>query len=797
MTRQPDDCLDGAAIRYLQRDGREVAYPEGARIVRRGEPGRAFFVVLDGEVEVRLADSDGRSLALTRLREGGSFGEMALLRGEPVSADVVASQAATVLEYPAERFSRALAECEGLSATLMTRLAQSLDDTTARAWSAFRRAEALQTLMRLDSRAEAVVAESAPMRRVAREVERLARGHGPVMVTGGPGTGKLFVARKIHEGAGNDDAPLVAVDCRRIAPGEGTALLLGSMGAGGLDSGRTGGFGTLHLAHEGSLLLQHVEALDPECQDGLSTYLEARAGGRVFPRVRVIATASGGGVETASGLEPRLAAVLSSEVLEVPPLERRRADILPLARLFLECREVEPAPRLTKGAEHALLALAFRQRNVAELREAVDLAAVFAEGGEIRGEHVFAGPKDRGLPAEYDLSGLSVLGRLVRGRVLDVLRLTVLASFVAVIVICLAAPASRAGAIANGLIWGLWEPAIIVLFLLLGHVWCTVCPLSTAGTLAQGGACLGRPPPGWVKRSSVWLGISGFFLIIWSERVFHMTEHPFASGVLLATLMALSVGFCLIYQREVWCRYVCPLGALAAGYSVASAIHVRANPSVCNTQCSTHECYKGDGKTPGCSVFRHPLYANEAHLCKLFAPFAVAVFMLGIVVFAFDGPSWLARPVPLTVLALISVVLGALLGSVLPRVLSAGAEPDHAAGSRVALSLLVLGWGPIMAYQLGNVPGLDSIRLHWAPGPTVAAGVGSNEVTLLAIVQLAVILLAALLAAVALWRSRVRSRLEGTPVNPRGWALVVTMAVLYVAVALVIGASRGLRPGSV
>jgi CRP/FNR family transcriptional regulator, cyclic AMP receptor protein len=63
----------------------EESFPAGQRILRQGFAGSGFYVVLDGEVAVRV---DGRDVA--RLGKGDFFGEISLLLDEPPVADVVA-----------------------------------------------------------------------------------------------------------------------------------------------------------------------------------------------------------------------------------------------------------------------------------------------------------------------------------------------------------------------------------------------------------------------------------------------------------------------------------------------------------------------------------------------------------------------------------------------------------------------------------------------------------------------------------------------------------------------------------
>jgi CRP-like cAMP-binding protein len=63
----------------------EEWYADGGRILREGLSGTGFFVLLEGEVSVRLGDEE-----LARLRRGAFFGEGAILLGELPGADVVA-----------------------------------------------------------------------------------------------------------------------------------------------------------------------------------------------------------------------------------------------------------------------------------------------------------------------------------------------------------------------------------------------------------------------------------------------------------------------------------------------------------------------------------------------------------------------------------------------------------------------------------------------------------------------------------------------------------------------------------
>lgn len=71
----------------------EDSFAPGQRILRQGFAGSGFYLILDGEVSVRI---DGEERA--RLSKGDFFGELSLLLGEAPVADVVALSPLRVLQ---------------------------------------------------------------------------------------------------------------------------------------------------------------------------------------------------------------------------------------------------------------------------------------------------------------------------------------------------------------------------------------------------------------------------------------------------------------------------------------------------------------------------------------------------------------------------------------------------------------------------------------------------------------------------------------------------------------------------
>jgi CRP/FNR family transcriptional regulator, cyclic AMP receptor protein len=96
---------------------RDVA--AGTTLVREGEPGDEFFVLLDGQADVRR---DGELLA--QLGPGQSFGELALLDPGPRAADVVVTSDATIAVLGKARFRLVLEAVPAVSEAMLASLAR-------------------------------------------------------------------------------------------------------------------------------------------------------------------------------------------------------------------------------------------------------------------------------------------------------------------------------------------------------------------------------------------------------------------------------------------------------------------------------------------------------------------------------------------------------------------------------------------------------------------------------------------------------------------------------------------------
>lgn len=96
-----------------------------AQIVKQGDIGDAMYLVLEGELRVRMM-IDGKETILVTLGPGEFFGEISLFDHGPRSADVLANKDSLLLKISAEAFQRLCSEAPALAAPFLLAMAKTL-----------------------------------------------------------------------------------------------------------------------------------------------------------------------------------------------------------------------------------------------------------------------------------------------------------------------------------------------------------------------------------------------------------------------------------------------------------------------------------------------------------------------------------------------------------------------------------------------------------------------------------------------------------------------------------------------
>lgn len=246
-------------------------------------------------------------------------------------------------------------------------------------------------------RAGALVFEDPKSQALRQRLESLALSSSSILIEGEQGTGKELLARHVHQHSGRTGL-FVSISGDRISTTHGEAELFGHVA--GIPSNplssRAGWFGS---AHQGTLYLEEVGDLSLPLQKRLLTALRegsvTRVGSSIASAADVCLVAS-----TSFNLEsavraghvlPELFEHLQAGHVILPPLRSRTADILPLARYFLEyyCQKRNLPPPTISEAACQLLQKQPWPGNTRELENCLHFALLACSGREIQPQHLY------------------------------------------------------------------------------------------------------------------------------------------------------------------------------------------------------------------------------------------------------------------------------------------------------------------------------------------------------------------------------------------------------------------------
>src|SRR5215216_3570383 len=238
-----------------------------------------------------------------------------------------------------------------------------------------------KTLKRKAFKAQEMIGDSAPIKKIKETIEKVAPTEARVLITGENGVGKELVARWLHEKSNRAGNALVEVNCAAI-PSELIESELFGHEKGSFTSAIKQRIGKFEQANGGTLFLDEIGDMSPSAQSKVLRALQeskiTRVGGEkeIPVDVRVIAATNKDLLKEVEAKTFRLDLYhrLSVIVVHVPSLNERREDIPLLVETFLEdiCKDYGMA--LKAIAEDALRLLQNYNwtGNIRELRNVVE-----------------------------------------------------------------------------------------------------------------------------------------------------------------------------------------------------------------------------------------------------------------------------------------------------------------------------------------------------------------------------------------------------------------------------------------
>ena len=260
-----------------------------------------------------------------------------------------------------------------------------------------RRSQVAQRASRSRFQRDPFLGSSAVVRQLAEEAHKVAASELPILLHGETGTGKGVLAEWIHQNSSRRDEAFVDVNCAGLSKELMESELFGHE-KGAFTSAVNAKPGLLEIAHKGTAFLDEIGDMELAIQAKLLKVVEDkkfRRLGAVRDKqvdLRLICA-------THQNLPAHIADKtfrtdlffrISAAPLRVPPLRERREDI----RLFVEhfvgnlSRDLgRPDLEASPSALQSLQAYHW-PGNIRELRNVIERAAIIAEGGVIKPEHL-------------------------------------------------------------------------------------------------------------------------------------------------------------------------------------------------------------------------------------------------------------------------------------------------------------------------------------------------------------------------------------------------------------------------
>jgi formate hydrogenlyase transcriptional activator len=248
---------------------------------------------------------------------------------------------------------------------------------------------ALREQIDRDSMFEDIVGSSESLRKVLRQVTKVAHSDSTVLILGETGTGKELIARAIHKRSARAERAFIAVNCAAIPPSLIASELFGHE-KGAFTGATQRRLGRFEAANGGTVFLDEVGDLPPDVQIALLRVLQEREIERVGSNepipvdVRVLAaTHRDLNALVAEGkFREDLLYRLTVVPIEIPPLRERLADIPLLVEYFID-RFGKRAGKKFATIDKKSLKLFEGYNwpgNVRELQNVIERAVILCEG---------------------------------------------------------------------------------------------------------------------------------------------------------------------------------------------------------------------------------------------------------------------------------------------------------------------------------------------------------------------------------------------------------------------------------
>ena len=629
-------------------------YAKGEIVVSQGDFGDSMYIISQGEVDVLIRNQEGAESVIGHLKEGDFFGEMALLTGSPRSASVRVCRDALLLTLFKNEFDQFLSDHPRLAVLFSRHLAQRINNIDSLYIHRMEREEQLKRLLYQEQEQHLthLTGKTNQFQTVEKKIEASSQNDKPLMIFGPEGSATEEVAKLVHLKSHRRDKPFFIVDLaggnewktyysrnqpvldkkdkgeeKRIFEKFQISNIFGHQ-KGAMVGTAASRVGYLELADGGTIVLKNINRLSAGTRERLFFYLlEKRfyrlgASEGVTVDSRVIATFSSPSMngENQQSLRGKVPDLLWENTINLPSLTSRRRDIPMIAQTLLE-KYTAMTGKVIKNISPRAMNILVRYSwpgNDRELESVIERGVLVCDGETLLAEHIFLGLTPYSEKGRLNLLRFSPFRHFFKNLKLRAsFRAVTLMAMIGVVLLTLLGTQDFSKNLGMGIVWYYWWPFLLLSFLVLGRFYCSICPIYGLFQLSRKLGSLNRAAP--LVFNHIGVALAGVLALglFWGEYFFLVKEIPVRTALLLGTIAVSAVAVNFVFQAEVWCRYICPMGYFSGLFSCLASVELRANNNVCSSQCRSTYCYKGDGKQGGCPMKLFPVSLTSNQFCKM------------------------------------------------------------------------------------------------------------------------------------------------------------------------------------
>ena len=163
------------------------------------------------------------------------------------------------------------------------------------------------------------------------------------------------------------------------------------------------------------------------------------------------------------------------------------------------------------------------------------------------------------------------------------------------------------------IVWGVWLPFLIISTVILGRVWCTVCPLELVNKTAEKIATNLRIKK--IKLPSIFeqgaISVVAYIALLFMVISTRFPRVPSNVAILLGLLLFVAVITGILFENRIFCKVICPAAMLLRVYGRRGIFSIRRQEAKVCSKCTTESC------TAYCPNGLNPLTLTNSSNCTL------------------------------------------------------------------------------------------------------------------------------------------------------------------------------------